>query len=70
MIDLNELSQDEDFVTRLNNRQFNNLSIPDTRYVLSHMGKVMSLRNVHRKVALTAAILKEMKIMRHGIMKT
>ena len=59
---LSDLAKNDDWIRRLNNRQFDNLSVEQTRWVLSHMGEVMSLRKVNRKVALMATVLMKMKV--------
>ena len=62
MYDLKELSKTDTWTRSLCNRALRNLSMSEARWVLSHMGAVMSLRKIHKKVAVMTAILIEMDI--------
>tara|TARA_R110001592_G_scaffold74059_2_gene225335 strand:+ start:1100 stop:1474 length:375 start_codon:yes stop_codon:yes gene_type:complete len=64
LIDLSTIVEDktDEWVKNIGNAHFKNLSIEDTKHVLSKMGKVMSMRKVGRKIGLMATLIYEVQI--------
>jgi len=61
-VDLPEKAESYDWTKNLVNRSLKSLSVSQVRWVLTQMGSVMSLRKIHRKIAVMAAVMYEMNI--------